>query len=157
MKKSLSITTWIGIAVSVLMLVLVVLQFLPYWSYQGESASIAGYVWRPHKYGTFTDLFKSYFGKKFRITLMFGLPMALTLAANLVGSVLCILKASKPAAFLVPAVSGILGIYGLLTQQPYRLGGLWLPSLILYALVLVLGIVGIVLAARRPAATSAQT
>ena len=157
MKKSLSITTWIGIAVSVLMLVLVVLQFLPYWSYQGESASIAGYVWRPHKYSTFTDLFKSYFGKKFRITLMFGLPMALTLAANLVGSVLCILKASKPAAFLVPAVSGILGIYGLLTQQPYRLGGLWLPSLILYALVLVLGIVGIVLAARRPAATSAQT
>lgn len=156
MKKSLPITTWIGIAASVLMIALVALQFLPYWSYQGESASIAGYVWRPHEYSTFTDLFRSYFGKKFRITLMFGLPMALTLAANLVGSVLCIIKASKPAAFLVPTASGILGIFVLLTQQPYRLGGLWLPSLILYALVLVLGIVGIVLAARRPAATSVQ-
>ncbi len=151
MKKSLPITTWIGIAASVLMLVLVVLQFLPYWSYQGESVSIAGYVWRPHEYNTFTELFRSYFGKKFRITLMFGLPMALTLVANLVGSVLCVLKSRKPATYLVPAVSGILGIYGLLTQQPYRLSGLWLPNLILYALVLLLGIVGILLVTRKAA------
>ena len=154
MKKSLTITTWIGIAASALMLVLVVLQFLPYWSYQGESVSIAGYVWRPHEYSTFTDLFRSYFGKKFRITLMFGRPMALTLAANLIGSVLCIVKASKPVVYLVPAVSGILGIYVLLTAQPYRLSGLWMPSLVLYALVLVLGIAGIILAARKPKAAT---
>lgn len=156
MKKTIPITTWIAIAVSVLMLVLVVLQFLPYWSYQGESVSIAGYVWRPHEHSTFTDLFKSYFGKKFRITLMFGLPMALTLAANLVGCVLCTVKSSKPAAYLAPVASGILGVYVLLTAQPYRLSGLWLPSLILYALVLILGFVGILLAVRKPKAASIQ-
>lgn len=150
MKKTCSVTTWIGISVSALMLILVVLQFLPYWSYQGETVSLAGFVWRPYAHSTFTSLFRSYFGKQFRITLLFGLPMALTLIANLVGSVLCVVRSAQPAAYYVPTICGALGIYALLTKEPYRLSGLWLPNLILYALVLILGIAGVILATRKP-------
>ncbi len=150
MKKPISRTQWLGIAASVLMLVLFVMHFLPYWRYQGASVSIAGYVIRPYEYATFTNLFRSYFGKKFRITLLFGLPMLLSMAGSLIGSVLCVLKSGKAAVYLVPMACGALGLCGLLINQPYKLGGMWLPMLILFALVLILGIVGMILAAKAP-------
>ena len=148
MKKSLSKMQWFGIAVSVPMIVLFVLHFLPYWRYQGESVSIAGYVIRPYEYSTFTNLFRSYFGNKYRITLLFGLPMALTMVGCLAGSVLCTLKPSKAVVYLIPIVSGILCLFGLLTGLPYALSGLRLPMIIVSAIVLLCGILGLVLAAR---------
>ena len=146
MKKKLPCTFWIGIAASAVMLVLFVLELLPYWSYQGESVSIAGYVLRPYEHSTFTTLFRSYFGKKYRITLMFGLPMFLNLAGNSAGAVLCALRSSRSTSYLVPIACGGLGLYALLAGQPYQLSSLWLPMVILYAMELVLGIAGIILA-----------
>lgn len=148
MKKSLSKMQWFGIAVSVPMIVLFVLHFLPYWRYQGESVSIAGYVIRPYEYSTFTNLFRSYFGNKYRITLLFGLPMALTMVGCLVGSVLCTLKSSKAVVYLAPIASGALCIYGLLNGKPYALSSLRVPMIVVAALVLLGGAAGFVLAAR---------
>ena len=156
MKRSLPRTLWIGLAAAALMLVVFVLHFLPYWSYQGESASIAGYIIRPYEHNTFTNLFRSYFGKKYRITLLFGLPMALTMVGSLAGSVLCILRSSGKATWLVPISCGILGLFGLLTNQPYRLGGLWMPMVILFALVLCVGILGLILTLRAPKKAAPQ-
>ena len=146
MKKSLSPTQWVGLAVSGLMLAVFVMHLLPYWSYQGQSVSIAGYVIRPYEHSTFTELFRSYFGKKYRITLLFGLPMVLSMVGSLLGSVLCVIRCRKWASYLVPVACGLLGIYGLLAGQPYRLSGMWLPMVILHALVLIVGIVGMILA-----------
>ena len=147
MKKSLSKMQWFGIAVSVLMFALFVLHFLPYWRYQGESVSIAGYVIRPYEYSTFTNLFRSYFGNKYRITLLFGLPMALTMVGCLVGSVLCTLKSSKAVVYLAPIASGALCIYGLLNGKPYALSSLRVPMIVVAALVLLGGAAGFVLVA----------
>ena len=160
MKKTLSKMQWFGIAAAVLMLALFVMHFLPYWLYQGESVSIAGYVIRPYEYGTFTELFRSYFGKKYRITLLFGLPMVLTMVGCLAGSVLCTIKSSKALVYLVPIVSGACCLFGLLTGLPYALSGMRLPMIIVSALVLLCGCLGLVLALRakkKPLAPSGDT
>ncbi len=138
-----------GFAVSILMLALVILHFIPYWRYQGESVSLAAYLWRPYEHTAFTTVFRSYFGKGFKVSLLFALPLALTLAANAVGTVLCTLKSGHRAVWLVPVISAILGLYGFLSAPAYRLSGLWLLHVILYALMLVLGILGLILAGKK--------
>ena len=147
--KKISPSILLGIASSVVMLVLIILHFIPYWYYQGESVSLAAYLWRPYEHTAFTTVFRSYFGKGFKISLLFARPLALTLAANAVGTVLCAIKSAHRAVWLIPVISGILGLYAFLCHPAYRLSGLWLPHVILYALVLVLGILGLILAGNR--------
>lgn len=143
MNNQIRSTKWIGIAVSVLMLALVVLQFVPFWRYQGESLSIAGYVWRPYEHSEFTSLFKSYFGKSFKVSLFFALPMAITLIANAIGTVLCFLKQDSTALYLLPVVSAMIGIYGFLSAPAYQLGSSWIVHLILNILMLITGVLGL--------------
>ena len=147
--KKISPSVMAGIAASVLMLVLVILHFIPYWHYQGESVSLAGYLWRPYEHTAFTTVFRSYFGKGFKVSLLFALPLALTLVVNAVGTVLCTLMSTHRVVWLVPIASGILGLYAFLCHPAYRLSGLWLPHVILYALVLALGILGLLLAGKK--------
>lgn len=147
MKKSLRITNWIGIAAAALMVAVVVMHFIPFWRYQGESASIAAYIWRPYKNTAFTELFRSYFGKGFKMTLLLGLPMALSLVGNAAGAVACAVKSSRAAVYMIPVVGGLSGLLGLLVSPVFKLSGLWLPLLVLHGLVLAVGILGSVLAA----------
>lgn len=149
MKKSLRPVTLIGIGAALLMLTLVVLYFIPYWLYQGQSVSLGGYIWRPYKHSAFTDLFKSYFGKSFRVTLLFSLPMALTLVTNTLGAVLCAINSHKGVTFLLPVISGSLGLYALITSPAFQLSGLWTIHVVLYGLVLALGIVGMILSHKK--------
>lgn len=149
MKKTLRPTMLIGIAAAALMLVLVILNFVPYWLYQGQSVSLGGYIWRPYEHSDFTNLFKSYFGKSFKVTLLFALPLALTLIANAAGTVLCTIRSAKVSSYLLPIASGILGLSALLMTPAFKLSGLWIAHVILYALVLLLGIVGIIVAGRK--------
>ena len=146
MTKKLHNTKWIGIAVSVLMFILVILQFVPFWRYQGESLSIAGYIWRPYEHSEFTSLFKSYFGKGFKISLMFAMPMVATLVANTVGTVLCAIKYSSKAVYLLPVVSAVAGIYGYLAAPAFQLGSSWIIHLVLYILVMAAGACGFIVA-----------
>lgn len=144
MKKSFCLTKLIGVAAAALMLVLVILNFVPYWLYQGQSVSLGGYIWRPYEHSDFTNLFKSYFGKSFKVTLLFALPVALTLVANAAGAVLCAIRSARVSSYLLPAVSGLLGLYAFLMTPAFRLSGLWIAHVILYALTLLLGIAGMI-------------
>lgn len=149
MKKSLHFTKLIGVAAAAMMLALVILNFLPYWLYQGQSVSLGGYVWRPYEHSEFTNLFKSYFGKSFKVTLLFALPLALTLVANAAGAVLCVIRSGSASSYLLPIVSGILGLSAFLITPAFRLSGLWIAHVILYALILLLGIVGLIATRRK--------
>lgn len=148
MSNSSRNTKWIGIALSVIMLTLVVLQFMPFWRYQGESLSIAGYIWRPYEHSEFTSLFKSYFGKSFKVSLFFALPMAITLIANAIGTVLFFLKQDSKVVYLLPVASAIIGIYGFLSTPAYQLGSSWIVHLILNILMLITGVLGLAIRRR---------
>ena len=146
MKKKLRNTKWIGIAVAVLMFILVILQFVPFWRYQGESLSIAGYIWRPYEHSEFTSLFKSYFGKEFKVSLMFAMPMVITLLANTVGTVFCAIKHSSKAVYLLPIVSAVSGLYGYWAAPAFQLGSSWIIHLVLYVLMMAVGVCGFIVA-----------
>ena len=149
MKKSLRPAMLIGIGAAALMLALVILYFVPYWLYQGQSVSLGGYIWRPYEHSAFTNLFKSYFGKSFKVTLLFALPLALTLVTNAAGAVLCAIRSHKAAAYLLPIVGGILGLYAFITTPAFKLSGLWTIHVVLYGLILVLGLIGMILSCNK--------
>ena len=113
----------------VLMLVILVFQFLPFWHYSTEeesfATSIQTYIWFP------------------------GECRILVLVSGAVGIVLCLIKAKSAIVSLLPAICGISGIWGFLSTPAFQLGSNWVVSLVLCIAVLLVSLVSLLTLAKK--------
>ena len=118
----------------VLMLVILVFQFLPFWHYstEGESfaTSIQTYIWFPGECRDLDDYLAEQTGNEdIEAGQILGMPI-LVLVSGAVGIVLCLIKAKSAIVSLLPAICGISGIWGFLSTPAFQLGSNWVVSLV---------------------------
>jgi len=129
---------------ALLMIVLLVMQFTPFWYYgeAGESCSISGYVWFPSDQ---KDL-ESWLGTQadgHDLNSFVGMPI-LVLVLSAVGAVLCLIKPDKGMISLLPTLCGVVGGIAYLTTPALKLGSGWAWHLLICIALLALGIYSLV-------------
>lgn len=142
MKKGITRVNLGCIACLGLMLILLVLQFTPFWTYgeAGEMASISQYIWFPYKFTGVTAALTAALGEGFAVTQVVLWP-AVVLVGCAVGTVLCLLKQHKLYTPIVAALAGLAGTIGYLFTPALKLGQGWGVHLLLSVLLLLLGCV----------------
>ena len=143
MKKPDMIAKCISYVLIVLMLALLVMQFVPFWTEGDGTASISDYIWFPREHKELNNALKAEFGKDYRINQYLVGPIALLVSAA-AGIVFSVLKRGKLNSFLLPLICGFAGYTTYFTYAPYKLGSNWIVHAILSIAVLAVAVIGIV-------------
>ena len=109
---------------TVLMVILLVLQFMPFWSYGDQSNSIQGYIWFPTECDELEDYFVENVGSDYSVNDVVVMPIT-TLFATVGTVVLFVFFKERIFTAIVPAICGVVGIYGYLSKPIYQLGAGW--------------------------------
>lgn len=110
--------------VIVLGLALVLFQFLPFWSVNGESVSIFNYIWFPKNNKELTAMFQTLIDPSFTINSVGGAPIA----ALCFGALSVVLSFTKKKFDLINvgiALAGGIGALLCLFKPVFRLGSIW--------------------------------
>lgn len=113
-----------------LMAVLMVLQFTGFWTVEGESVSIQGYVWFPSDNQAITTYLADKTGLEAPVNEVV-LPAVMVLLTGVAGIAGCLIKADMPFIKLLPILCGVFGIWGFLTRATLQVGSTWVIQLIL--------------------------
>jgi len=139
-------TSVCNVICAVLLLILLVFQFTPFWHY-GEDASIAtsinGYIWFPTENTQLENYLKEQLNSDFSVESILAMPI-IVLLAGAIGFVLCLIKADNPIVSLLPAAAGAVGVWGYLTKGAFKLGANWQIHLILCFAILVIALVSLI-------------
>lgn len=160
-RAFLTRTRTINIICVLIMILLIVLQWTPFWTFESakngtQSASIQQYIWTPTE---LTDLTKSLQAKtgisdlsveKIMLTPLFEL--ILFIAALL----LCTWKGNRPLTAIIPIAMGLIGIFGYLSNPAFQLGYGWSFHLVLCVVLKDLGIVNLLMNWVRPEARAVK-
>ncbi|MBQ8653747.1 MAG: hypothetical protein IJ507_02325 [Clostridia bacterium] len=137
-KNHASLAKTASFLCAALLIILVALQFTPFWTYgeTGEnSASIAGYVWFPGDHAALTTHLQSVLGADFTLGSILVSPI-LMLVLGVIGAVLSVWKAGELLPALISGTCGVAGVAGFLSRQALRLGSGWALQLTLCVLIL---------------------
>ena len=137
MKKS-KVTNYVCIA---LMGLLLILQFMPFWSYDGVRTSIQSMVWFPLEHEQLEMYFVNQLGD-FWINDIVLMPVVI-LFASVGGIILHIIKPDAKWTFIFPVLCGIIGCWGYLVRPEFQLGTNWVLHLMVCILVLAGGIISL--------------
>ena len=135
MKKS-KVTNYVCIA---FMGLLLILQFMPFWSYDGMKTSIQSMVWAPSDHEQLEMYFVSQLGD-FWINDIVLMPVVV-LVASIGGIILHIMKPQAKWNFIFPVLCGIIGCWGYLARPEFQLGTNWMLHLMVCILTLAIGII----------------
>ena len=94
MEKS-RMFTYVSVA---LMGLLLLLHFMPFWSYEGISTSIQTYIWFPSDHAQLETYLASQVGGEFSINSILLMPI-LVLVMTIAGIILCLWKWDIPCRF----------------------------------------------------------
>lgn len=136
-------TNWIC---SVLLIILIVLQFMPFWHYGDpeKATSINGYVWMPTDH---TDLEKWLSTEAEGASVSAGhlvlMPM-LVFVLGVVAVILSIMYSNHVYSLLAPATAGCIGAIGYLKDAAFRLGSNWGVHSVLCIVIALLAIYGFI-------------
>lgn len=123
----------------ILMLIMVALQFTPFWRYGDENeitTSINGYIWFPTNHKELTSYLQENVRKDFEVDQILLMPI-FNLIAGFAGILLCLMKSYLPVVRLLPAACGLVGIWGFMTEPAFRLGENWMLHLLICILLLI--------------------
>lgn len=123
---NVKLTKIMNIACAVLALVLLVMQFMPFW-YMGEETepvSIGGYVWFPSDHGEVTSYLQEQVNSDFKINDVIAMPI-LVLLLGAASMVVCIWQMNNPLVSILPIACGLSGVWGFLAKAAFRLGSTW--------------------------------
>lgn len=146
MKKPHVIAQCISFVLLALMLALLVMQFVPFWTEGDGTATISDYIWFPREHKELNNSLKEVFGKDYRINQYLIGPITLLVSAA-AGIVFSVLKRGRLNSFLLPLVCGLAGYTTYFTYAPYKLGANWIVHASLSIAVLAVAVIGIVVAA----------
>ena len=128
----------------VLMLLLLVTQFLPFWNCadcEDGVASVSDYVWFPDHHKDITkEIMKEIYGKKFEVSEVVTAPIVI-FASCVLGIIFCIKDSHKPAVALIPLAGSLFGAFGYLTSPGLQVGQNWILHLIACVLVAICALV----------------
>ena len=119
-----------NIVCAILMLALVLCQFLPFWSANGDTTSLQGYTWWPDDHKEVTNWLKTAIAFDFRANDVV-IPTILMLIFGCLGSAFCLIKSKSCWVGFLSLICGGAGIWGYLTNPAYQLGNLWVVHLTL--------------------------
>ena len=145
-------TKIMNIACAVLALVLLVMQFMPFW-YMGEETepvSIGGYVWFPSDHGEVTGYLQEQVSSDFKINDIIAMPI-LVLLLSVATMVVCIWKMNNPLVSILPIACGLSGAWGFLAKAAFRLGSTWGFQFALCIGLIVLGAAALVVGLKKEA------
>lgn len=125
----------------ILMLGVLILQYVPYWSCSDDGSSIADYVWWPDQHKKLTNEFRSILGRDYEVQQMVLMPVTVFIACIL-GITLSIIKPGKIGTFIFPFIAGAMGLYGFLVAPVFSLGSIYVVQIIASATLLVASIIG---------------
>lgn len=144
------LTKVMNIACAVLALVLLVMQFTPFW-YMGEETepvSIGGYVWLPSDHGEVTSYLQEQVSSDFKINDIIAMPI-LVLLLGAATIVVCIWQMNNPLVGLLPIACGLSGVWGFLAKAAFRLGSTWGMQLALCIGLIALGAAALVVGLKK--------
>ena len=144
MKKE-NLVKYISFALAVLILGLLVMQFLPFWTTEKETVSMNEYLWMPNEHKSVTKLFKAELDDKKFDPIKIVLWPVLTLVLGVAGIVLCILKRGEFLPCLMTVLCGATGVLTYVTNPVYQMGANWQLHAAVAAVVLVAGLVSVVI------------
>lgn len=121
LKKPIRILSWTCIA---MLAVLLVFQFIPFWEVDGQSLSIASYIWFPVDHEDLTMQLKATIGQNYNI-LSIVASHATILLLGIAGVIMGIWKTDGVGAPLCALLSGIMGTCGYYGRVAYQLGSNW--------------------------------
>lgn len=127
----------------VLMLGMLVLQIIPYWTYSEGNPSIAEYVWRPHIHKELTKEFRGVVGRDYEVNQIVLMPVSV-LASSVLGVIMCIRNIGKAGTFILPIFTGAMAVYGFLAVPIFSLGTSYVIQIIVSGILLGAGILGVI-------------
>ena len=144
-KNSISYARVLNYVCIVLMLLLLVTQFLPFFecpSCEDGTASVSDYVWFPDHHKDITKVMKSadLYGKKFEVSQVVLTPIVI-LAGCVLGIIFTIKNGGAPINAIYGLIAGGFGVVGYLTTPGLQIGQNWVLHLAASALVLVCALV----------------
>ena len=142
MKKTITRVNIGCVACALVLVLLLITQFVPFWQEGEMSASIGAYVWFPQDNKAVTTYLQGFLGKAFEVGNMVAGPVVL-LVGSLVSLWMCLFMQSKWITPIVTAVTGLAGTIGYLATPALRLGKLWGVHLGLCVLLLAMAAVTI--------------
>lgn len=149
----LSRTKTVHYVCAALLLILLVMQFTPFWSIDSGSVSIGGYIWFPSDHTDLTSHLQDTLGADFTINNILA-PCLLMLVLSAVGAVMSVIKAATVIPSLLSAACGVSGFIGFLTTPALRLGTMWWFQLILCVAQIACGVYALYLATQRSQETA---
>ena len=109
---------------ALLLAILVVLQFVPFWELNGEQVSINGYVWLPTEHAELTAHFVAAVSPEFKVDSLV-LSSLLQLVVPVAGIVLFLYNRESIFVPCCTAAAGLGGIWSYLCKPAFRLGMNW--------------------------------
>ncbi len=141
MEKAVRIVV---IILAVLMLGLLVLQFMPYWTVAEKQVSIQEYTWFPLDNEDLTEQFEDMYGKKnYNLNDVVNMPV-LVFFFTVATILFTIFTRAKSWVSAFPAVAGIGAIIGYLTLPVYQLNGMWVTHVALAGVIVLVSIFGLI-------------
>ena len=132
----------VNLIAAILVLTVSVMMFLPFWHWDGQSASINGYVWMPSEHTTLEKYLSDTLGYKTNVNEIVRMP-ALMFLLGWVGVALCLIKMDSAWQMLCTIPFGIFGIIGFFSCDALRLGSAWQLMLILCFAIVILDLIGL--------------
>ena len=127
---------------AILMGVMLILQFVPFWESTDGSVSINSMVWLSYAHGDLERSLAAAVGEGFSLNKLVVAPIFQTVTA-LVGIIVCLKWNDSSLSSLLPAACGVLGICGYLMIPAMQLGNMWILHLLVSAAMLVTAVVSI--------------
>lgn len=107
-----------------LMVVLIVLQFVPFWELDGQRVSICGYIWLPLDYAELTAHFTEAVNPDFTVDSLV-LSSLLQLVVPATGIALFLYNRESVIVPYCTAAAGLVGVWPFLSKSVFRLGMNW--------------------------------
>ena len=136
-------TSLLHVCCAALMALLLVLQFLPFWSCETQTVSILGYICEPLEFGDITvaigDAVPDF------VVNNIVLQPVLIFLLSLAGTVCCLIWRKNPLTALIPAACGLIGIWSFSTNPALQLGSNWGLHLLVCILILAAAVISVIL------------
>ena len=111
-----NIVKYLSFALAIVILALLVMQFLPFWTTEKETVSINDYLWLPNEHKSVTKLFKAELDDKKFDPIKIVLWPVLTLVLGVAGIILCFIKKDTLLPYLMTILCGLAGMLTYLTN-----------------------------------------
>ncbi|MBE5818891.1 MAG: hypothetical protein E7312_07540 [Clostridiales bacterium] len=123
----------------VLLAVLLILQFLPYWHIDDESASIHTLVWLPNNYQGILTNFKTLAGPSFKMDSWVWIPIILLLT-EVLGIFFLISRPESFYGYVLAVACGVVGSIAYIADIVLHSGSIWYIHFAICVLITVMAI-----------------